>query len=84
MTDEEDSGERGRVQGGGAGAAAGAAVPGAEGDLLPPMHAASHVPLFLEEPQDTYVIKNAHATLRCSAINALQVSVCDAIVASIR
>ena len=50
----------------------GAAV-GAEGDLLPPMSASSQMPLFLEEPQDTYVIKNAHATLRCSAINALQV-----------
>lgn len=76
LTDEDDSVERGgRVGSGPGGVGAPAAVPGAaDGELLPPMHASSHDPLFLEEPQDTYVIKNAHATLRCSAINALTVS----------
>lgn len=76
LTDEDDSVERGgRVggPGGGPGAVPGAVPGAADGELLPPMHASSHDPLFLEEPQDTYVIKNAHATLRCSAINALTV-----------
>ncbi|XP_052123216.1 netrin receptor unc-5-like [Frankliniella occidentalis] len=73
LTDEEESAERGGRAGSPGAAGSSGAVPGAEGDLLPPMHASSHLPLFLEEPQDTYVIKNAHATLRCSAINALQV-----------
>lgn len=43
-----------------------AIVAGAEHNSVP-------LPVFLEEPTDTYVIKNKPATLSCRATHALQV-----------
>jgi len=37
-------------------------------------HFAVSLPVFLEEPIDTYVVKNKHATLVCRAAHALNVS----------
>jgi len=37
-------------------------------------HAAVSLPVFLEEPIDTYVVKNKPATLICRAAHALNVS----------
>lgn len=47
-------------------------------DPLPPVSGGSDLhsvplPLFLEEPTDTYVIKNKPASLSCRAAHALQV-----------
>lgn len=50
-------------------------------DLLPlddkiPLHTTKdNLPIFLLEPENTYVVKNKPATLKCRAANALEVSI---------
>lgn len=49
-------------------------------DTLPvddkiPLHTTKdNLPIFLLEPENTYVVKNKPATLKCRAANALEVS----------
>lgn len=43
-------------------------------DKIPIHTAKDNLPMFLLEPENTYVFKNKPATLKCRAANALQVS----------
>lgn len=47
-----------------------------EGDDKIPLHTAKdNLPIFLLEPENTYVVKNKPAVLKCRAANALEVSI---------
>ena len=43
-------------------------------DKIPLHTAKDNLPIFLLEPENTYVVKNKPATLKCRAANALKVS----------
>lgn len=43
-------------------------------DKIPIHTAKDNLPMFLLEPENTYVVKNKPATLKCRAANALEVS----------
>lgn len=43
-------------------------------DKIPIHTAKDNLPMFLQEPENTYVLKNKPATLKCRAANALEVS----------
>lgn len=45
------------------------------GENLPLHNAKDNLPIFLVEPENTYVVKNKPATLKCRAANALEVSI---------
>lgn len=44
------------------------------GDKIPLHTAKDNLPIFLLEPENTYVVKNKPATLKCRAANTLEVS----------
>lgn len=44
-------------------------------DKIPIHTAKDNLPMFLLEPENTYVVKNKPATLKCRAANALEVSI---------
>lgn len=45
-------------------------------DKIPLHTAKDNLPIFLLEPENTYVVKNKPAMLKCRAANALKVSDC--------
>lgn len=52
-------------------------------DKIPLHTAKDNLPIFLLEPENTYVVKNKPATLKCRAANALEVSIAKPLISVI-